>query len=136
MNTRSDFLGVEFDWFAEDPDGFLAVLSSAGYGPIPDGVFERLDGQQGIEEFLRSVVGPRLGDDLLRAHRSLASVGLFAYDWKHWDGPYQRSAIPKQPKRLSELGIPEALREAFLAYPERFSTSEELHPETCLPCTR
>jgi hypothetical protein len=73
---------------------------------------------------------------LLRAHRSLASVGLFAYNWKYWDGPYQRSAIPKQPKRLAELGIPATFQGAFLAYPERFSTSEELHPETCLPCTR
>ncbi len=136
MNSRSDYLGVEFNWFAVDPDGFIAMLSSAGYGPIPDGVFERFDGQEGIEEFLRRLIGPRMDDDLRRAERLLASVGVFAYDWKHWEGPYQRSAVPKEPKRLAELGIPEALRGAFLAYPERFSASEELRPETCLTCTR
>lgn len=136
MNRRSDFLGVEFDWFAVDPDGFIAMLCSAGYGPIPDGVFERLDGQKAIGDFLRRLIGLRMDDDLLRSERLLASVGVFAYDWKHWEGPYQRSAVPKEPKRMAEVGIPEALRGAFQAYPERFSASAELRPETCLPCTQ
>lgn len=63
MKKRSDFQGLEFDWFAVDSDGFVALMSSAGHGPIPDAVFERFDGQRHIEEFLGRLIGSRTADD-------------------------------------------------------------------------
>ncbi len=135
MKKRSDFQGLEFDWFAVDADGFVALMSSAGYGPIPDGVFERFDGQRRIEEFLSGLIGSRTSDDLLRIQQSLSTAGVFTYDLKHWDGPYQRFAAPSQPRRFDELGIPADLRDAFVTVPECFCASAELRPETLLPCT-
>ncbi|MGV3755076.1 MAG: hypothetical protein ACO1QS_06815 [Verrucomicrobiota bacterium] len=135
MKKRSDYQGLEFDWFAVDSDGFIALMSSAGFGPIPDGVFERFDGQQNIEDFLSRHIGSRTSDDLLRIQRSLALAGVFTYDWKHWDGPYLRFAVPPQPKRFDELGITADLKDAFVSVPERFCASAELRPETYLPCT-
>jgi hypothetical protein len=43
MKKRSDFEGLEFDWFAVDSDRFVALMSSAGSGSIPDLVFERYE---------------------------------------------------------------------------------------------
>jgi hypothetical protein len=134
MKKRSDFQGLEFDWFAVDSEGFIALMSSAGYGPIPDAVFERFDGQQRIEEFLSRLIGSQTSDDLLRIQQLLSTVGVFTYDWKHSDGPYQRFAAPPRPKRIVELGVPEDLRDAFVTIPERFFATAELRPDTCLPC--
>ncbi len=135
MKNRSDYQGLEFDWFAVDSDGFIALMSSAGFGPIPDGVFERFDGQRNIEEFLSRLIGSRTSDDLLRIQQSLSLAGVFTYDWKHWDGPYLRFAVPPQPKRFDELGITADLKDAFVSVPERFCASAALRPETYLPCT-
>lgn len=135
MKNRSDYQGLEFDWFAVDSDGFIALMSSAGFGPIPDGVFERFDGQRNIEEILSRLIGSRTSDDLLRIQQSLSLAGVFTYDWKHWDGPYLRFAVPPQPKRFDELGITADLKDAFVSVPERFCASAALRPETYLPCT-
>jgi hypothetical protein len=31
-----DFSNLEFDWLACDADGFVALFSSAGFGPVPE----------------------------------------------------------------------------------------------------
>ncbi len=134
MNTRSDYEGVELDWFAVDDGGFVALLSSAGFGPIPDVVFERFDGQRRIEEFLGGIIGTPASADLCRVQQLLSLAGVFAFDWKHWDGPYQRTAVPTQPRRLEDFCFSQDLREAFVVIPGSFSTSVELRPELYLPC--
>lgn len=136
MKKRSDFMGTEFDWFAADSGGFVALMSSAGYGPIPDRVFERFEQQQQIEEFFAHLVGEPLMNDWTRMILSLSACGVFAYDWKHWDGPYQRQGMPSVPQRIDQLGFPPELQEALAIVPERFSTSAELRPELLLTCTR
>ena len=136
MKKRLDFFGKEFDWFAADSDGFIALMSSAGYGPIPDQVFERFDEQHGIDEFLSSLIGQSVRDDWDRMILSLSASGIFVYDWKHWDGPYLRLGVPQVPQPIDELGVPPELRDAFAVVAERFSVSAELRPEVLLPCTR
>jgi len=136
MKKRSDFYGVEFDWFASDADGFIALMSSAGYGPIPDSVFERLEEQARIEARLSSLIGSRMmTDDWDRMVWQLSASGVFVYDWKHWDGPYQRLGIPPYPQRFDDLGFSPELRDALVVVPERFCTSVELRPDLLLPCT-
>ena len=36
--TRDDVQGIEFDWFAVDAKGHIALCSTAGYGEIPASV--------------------------------------------------------------------------------------------------
>jgi len=129
-------MGTELDWFAVDSDDFLALMSSAGYGPIPDCVFERFDEQRCIGEFLAGLVGHRLMDDWDGTVLSLSRSGVFVYDWKHWDGPYLRQGTPAIPQQIGQLGIPPKLREALAVVPERFSESGKLRPELLLTCTR
>ena len=133
---RPDFFGTEFDWFAVDSKGFVALMSSAGYGPIPDCVFEHFEGQRRIEEFFARLVGQPLTDDWDRMLLSLAASGVFIYDWQHWDGPYRRLGMPSVPQRLDELGIPAELRQALAVVPECFSANAVLRPELFLKCTR
>jgi hypothetical protein len=129
-------MGTEFDWFAVDADGFVALMSSAGFGPIPDCVFERFDEQRRIEEFFTHLAGHPTMGDWDRMLESLSVSGVFVYDWKHWDGPYLRLGIPQLPQRIEGLGFPSELRDAFAAVPERFSIRTELRPELLLTCTR
>lgn len=129
-------MGKELDWVAADSDGLVALMSSAGYGPIPDCAFERFEQQRQIEEFLTGLVGQRLRDDWDRMLLSLSASGVFVYDWKHWDGPYRRLGVPSFPRHIDQLGIPAELRESLAVVPERFSASAELRPELSLACTR
>ena len=135
MNKRSDFQGLEFDWFATDADGFVAFISSAGYGPIPDRVFEQFDEQRRIEEFLHNLIGVCMSDDLCRVEQLLSAAGVFAYDWRRSEGRYRRSNMPIRPKSFDELGVPSDLRNTFVAVPGHFITSAELRPELFPTCT-
>ena len=70
-------MGTEFDWFAADSDGFVALMSSAGYGSIPDCVFEHFAQQQQIGEFFARLAGEPLMDDWTRMIQSLSAFGVF-----------------------------------------------------------
>jgi hypothetical protein len=65
----------------------------------------------------------------------MARRGLFAYDWKHWSGPYRRAATPSMPVLVTQL--PADLREAasIVEWPTiRFDESMALRPEELCPC--
>jgi hypothetical protein len=135
MKTRADFQSVELDWFAADESGFVALMSSAGYGPIPDCVFQKFEQQRQIEEQFSKLVGFSTSGDLIRAKRSLSKLGVFSYDWKHWKGPYRRIGFPLRPRRMDTLGFSAELRDSFALLPKRFWLSWRMRPETLLPCT-
>ena len=95
-NPRHDFHGTEFDWFAHDLEGFVAVMSSAGSGRFPA---------------LLAPMGPEI-DAVLEAmgihYRSPASsrapgLGFYAYDTDMNGGPYRRTGAPQRPRRLEDL---------------------------------
>ncbi len=103
---RSDYIGLEFDWYARDSDGFLAVFSSAGWGPIPDAVFEKFAEQNLLQKRLYTLCGKAspqnlISDDLV----TLTACGLFAFDWKDTYGPYERIAIPERPVSVHDLDL-------------------------------
>lgn len=129
MKKRSDFIGTELDWFARDSEGFVALMSSAGYGPIPDCVFEQFDQQRQIEEFLAGLAGQRRMAEWDQMVHSLPISCVFVYDWKLWDGPYRRRGLPSVPRQLERLGFPPGLRDALPFLPVRFSASAELRSE-------
>jgi hypothetical protein len=136
MKNRSDFYGEEFDWFAIDSNGYVAWMMSAGYGPIPDAVFQKLEQQRRIEEHLTELSGYSTKDPWYRMMWSLSATGLFVYDWKYWEGPYQRVGFPMVPRHVDKLGFPPELRDALVTIPRNFWISRKLRPELLLPCAK
>ena len=133
---RSEFLGLEFDWFATDTVGAVALMSSAGYGSIPDFVFEHFDSQQAVAQRFAALSGLPEGSDLIRVAQALAILGIFTYDWQHWDGPYRRIALPARPANVSALGLEPQLLAALVHLPDlQFATLPDFEPQMLLPCT-
>jgi hypothetical protein len=100
----SDGWGPDTEWFASDRDGHVAVLSTAGLGPIPTRAIADPEGHVAVWEALESRgLGIGLGEldfyDLETAPR----VGAFAFDYTGESGYGQYAR--RQPYRL--IGIPE-----------------------------
>ena len=136
--------GEEFDWFAVDARGCVGHFSTAGFGPLPSRLLERLDGGRrdavwnlGARILALPVIGTATvhlrgerGDWLAQARR-----GLFSYDWRHWKGPYRRAATPDLPVLLEDL--PSDIREllGLVTWPElRFARERRIRPERLEPC--
>jgi hypothetical protein len=84
--------GTEFDWFALDDAGEIAVFATAGIGPVPAQVRTASDDHDAIVDRV-AVTGwgtPSVWD-------SYARVGLFAYDWDDQRRCYSRVGQPSQP---------------------------------------
>lgn len=137
--SRREVDGGEFDWFAVDGHGHVGHFATAGYGPVPTTVLAKLDGVRDLDARVLQlpVVGEatghlpgRIGDWLDMARR-----GLFAFDWKHWHGPYQRAATPSRPILIADL--PTELREVvrLVTWPDvYFSELQAVRPEELCPC--
>jgi len=83
--------GEEFDWFAVDETGHVAVFATAGSGPVP--------AQVPTEASLHDAVGNRIevsGWGTNEIWCSYAKVGLFAYEWDERRNCYSRVAEPTQ----------------------------------------
>ena len=142
--SRKAFEGGEFDWFAVDAAGHVGHFSTAGYGPVPLPVLDRLDAAQQDEVWALGerllelpVVGPAGGhlpgriDDWLE----LARRGLFGFDWQHWSGPYRRAATPGVP--IGVVALPAELQRLvrLVELPGvRFAELESVRPEELCPC--
>jgi hypothetical protein len=142
--SREAFEGGEFDWFAVDAVGHVGHFSTAGFGPVPMPILERLDAAQ--EHDLWSL-GTRLLDlpeagtasghlpGRIDEWLELARRGLYGFDWKHWSGPYLRAATPGIPVAVSSL--PAELRHlvSMVEFPGvRFAALELIRPEELCPC--
>ena len=109
-------LGSEFDWLATDAGGLIGMFSSAGYGAVPLAAATRPDELDAAIDTIRAwprqhgFIDETDGAGDFTDWFELASRGLYAYDWKHWDGPYERVASPTDPVRGDEL--PPAARTA------------------------
>ena len=84
--------GTEFDWFALDDAGEVAVFATAGSGPVPAQVRTASGDHDAMGDRV-AVTGwgtPTVWD-------SYAKVGLFAYDWDDHRHCYSRVGQPSQP---------------------------------------
>lgn len=116
MIYRSALTGVEFDWFAIDSSGFLALCSSAGFGPIPDSVLavatpttrpdDATDDLLNVLPERGQAVPEGRGPGTCEEWRALARRGFFVYDWRHRQGPYERVIHPSAPLRVSACRNP------------------------------
>ncbi|MEU4523560.1 hypothetical protein AB0F52_33205 [Amycolatopsis sp. NPDC024027] len=101
--------GTEFDWLAVDPSGSLAVLTSAGYGPVPKAVRDHVESVDAALGLINT--WPYVGGSISRPSdtgdyadwRDLAARGFYAYDWKDSSGPYARLAVPTTPLTVDNL---------------------------------
>jgi hypothetical protein len=101
--TRSDFIGSEFEWYAVDQDGFLAIFFSAGWGPVPDVVFDSFAAQKLIETWIGLSQISYPDANFQATSRRLFELGVFAYDWLDSFGPYRRFVNPEKPVALTDL---------------------------------
>jgi hypothetical protein len=85
----ADLRGIEFDWFAVDSDGNVALFATAGEGFFPENVAEHHAMHSYVSE---SLPAPRSGT--AEVWLDYASVGLYVFDWALPGGPYQRRASP------------------------------------------
>lgn len=129
---------VEYDWLATDLDGFVANISTGGFGPIPQSVEDASIDFEDVDERLRQLpvsceIDHRVGDP---GHNSefqfIAKRGIFVYNWGNSPDAYQLFCRPMKPKRAAELDdlVVQAWA-AVITLPIRFSEVSEF---TC--CTR
>jgi hypothetical protein len=88
-NVNPVLSGLEFDWFAVDHDGNLALFATAGEGFVPAPVAEH----HGLHSDLSdSLTAPHHGT--ADVWSDYAAVGLFIFDWRLPGGPYEKRASP------------------------------------------
>ena len=87
----SKIKGVEFDWFAVDSSGCLALFATAGAGFIPPTVSARFHEHTAMSDMLPS---PRWGS--LMVWDDYSEVGLYVYDWDVCNYSYTRTRTPER----------------------------------------
>ncbi|MFM8536299.1 MAG: hypothetical protein ACKOEC_22420 [Acidimicrobiia bacterium] len=113
FNTSASLypVGTDYEWFACDTDGCVAVFTTASNGPIPTEVLRELSLVDALQKSVRSLPHRGGATMLVRLPRPdgflrFASQGLFAYDWtaaRGLDGDYEMLARPQRPLRLADL---------------------------------
>ena len=123
MNHRHRFSGVEFDWFASDLEGAIALFATAGSGFIPDAV---LTGGEHHEAIASGIDTPNWGS--LAVWDAYSKLGFYVFDWKSGAHSYLRVRVPdgtlpsELRKRVEGLpNLPE--------YPGRFREADEISHE-------
>ena len=78
MDTKNggNLDGVDFDWFAIDVSGQLAVFASAGSGIIPNNVLKSQSVHESISE---KIDAPNWGNEAV--WDDYAKLGLYVFDW-------------------------------------------------------
>lgn len=109
----ADLRGIEFDWFAADSEGNVALFATAGEGFLPEGVTENHELHTAVAE---SLPAPRVGT--AEVWLDYADAGLYVFDWSLPGGPYELRASPS-------CELKSAIKQQVLAatYMPRFSGS-------------
>ncbi len=90
MSTYEEELeGREFDWYAVDSEGHVAIFTTAGEGHIPKAVLESFILHDEISESMES---PNWGSSDVWS--DFANQGFFVFDWELPGGPYKRQCSP------------------------------------------
>jgi hypothetical protein len=107
ITSREQVLGYEFDWYAIDGDGCLALCSAFGWGTVPSVVFKtpRKNCQYYeaplIEKLPETGVPQTAEFGSCDAWDLLCRRGLYIYDNADSNpshaGPYQRIGVPSVP---------------------------------------
>lgn len=117
---------IELDWLACDADGFVALFSSAGFGPVPEELPAMVEAIDAALDRIKAL--PLTGDEASAdttdpdEWTAAAQRGFFAFDWAHDHDRYEIEALPKRPLRLDQIQD-EVIREIVsrVRIPVRFS---------------
>ena len=120
MTEAADIAGREFDWYAVDDAGEVAVFATAGSGPVPTLVRSSAQAHNEISDSIDVS-----GWGTPQVWESYSKAGLFAYDWHGANGCYVRVAVPE---RSSSTELALRLRGAprLVRLPVRFSETSKL----------
>ena len=123
MARLDRFSGLEFDWFAVDSGGEVALFATAGAGFIPASVLANGERHQDLSD---GVENPAVGTP--EVWDAYANRGLYVFDWDMNTGPYRRVRFPIGPipaefrNRIMQLsGMPR--------YPGLFREDREIASE-------
>jgi hypothetical protein len=110
---RDDVIGREWDFLALDRGGSVALIASAGYGPIPEAVLNRGRPVEALVAMLTTLL-PVLGESLDQRGQDrsgnysdwfeMSRRGLYTYDWHVHGGPYEQVSAPSRPLRADDVG--------------------------------
>jgi hypothetical protein len=89
MEESQEIEGTEFDWFATDQDGRMALFATAGFGPVPESVLAVTKAHDAVGRSLEVT-----GWGTTAVWESYARAGLYAYDWSDSQGRYVRVTEP------------------------------------------
>lgn len=91
--------GIEWDWFACDQDGHVALIASGGSGQVPRALLAHEAAILALLDHLE------IGSDG-ESWRVAADRGFFGFDVDVRGGPFRRVAVPKRPLTLDEIQEP------------------------------
>lgn len=136
MSQVADIAGREFDWFAEDDAGRLAVFATAGSGPVPPQAKSSIQVHNDISDSIEVS-----GWGTPQVWESYSRFGLFAYDWHETNGCYVRVAIPDQPLSAEFArkirGVSEVVRvPVTFSETPKLESAQVMTPNTALERTR
>lgn len=81
--------GIDFDWFATDKSGHLAIFATAGEGIVPESILVNIE--------LHSLIAEKIelqNWGSANVWANYAALGLFAFDWCSERGIYVKKASP------------------------------------------
>lgn len=84
--------GREFDWFALDSDGNVAMFVTAGAGFVPEEVVRHLSQHDSVVE---EIPAPHMGTP--EVWNDYAAHGLYVFDWDLFADLYFLEAAPSKP---------------------------------------
>lgn len=106
--AASSLRGMDFSWLAADKDGHVAWLVTFGSAVVPSWVEGTASAYDEVEPALAAL--PVRGGFIAKEESryvadwlDVARRGLFGYDWRVHDGPYQLIARPDNALHVGEL---------------------------------
>lgn len=133
--------GSDFEWYAIDCKGQLALLTTAGFGPVPALVFQSKEAYYRAADYFHSLPircghvlyasGPYDWSSWIKA----AEQGLYGYDWdaassQYVPGhPYKIITSPKTPITLLDLPAEVQSWVSLIRFDVDFNAVKEISPE-------
>lgn len=142
--------GLQFEWYAVDRGGFVAIFNTAGCGPAPEAMvvdepaWERTDSALwSLPERFEARRGPGKWFD--SEFEQIARRGMFAYDWSDvansytdLSARYELQAYPVQPLPFTSLGLSQEVADwiAVVKIDRLFAEADAIDLRTLLsaPC--
>jgi hypothetical protein len=88
LSRCTEYTGVEFDWYALDREGHLAVFTTAGSGPVPAAIWDRREEFHALEAAVDALTAAADFEEVYAGYgnylewHDLARKGLFAFDYQ------------------------------------------------------